>query len=108
MIGKKSIDNNLFYVFKDVCDILNIKPKDRTRYGRMAKKFAKKISKLDENGKELLITYINTLGVYVILSEMNFINKIKSIFKLRKDINIKQLFKIVFCSKYRDKFYNLK
>lgn len=105
MINSKLINGTMFYSFKELCDFVYVEPKDRTRYGRKAKRFSNKVDSKDKNGKDIQLTYVNIYGIYIILSELSLIKKIKYIFKLRSTVSSKELFKLVFSEKYREKLY---
>lgn len=107
MINSKLINETMFYSFKELCDFAYIEPRDRTRYGRKAKRFSNKVDCEDKNGKDIQLTYVNIYGIYIILSELSLFNKLKCIFKLRSLVSSKELFKLTFSEKYRERLYTI-
>ena len=62
------------YSFKDICDFMNIEPKERTRIGRKVKPYAEKI-KLYEGDKEKTFTYVTKTGVLYMIRCLTGIKK---------------------------------
>ena len=62
------------YSFKDICDFMNIEPKERTRIGRKVKPYAEKI-KLYEDDKEKTFTYVTKTGVLYMIRCLTGIKK---------------------------------
>lgn len=83
----------IMYSFKDLCNLMNVIPKERTRLGRKAKCFAKKhdTNLGKEDLKEDFNTFINKNGILLILDNLSFIKKYYyyiSIYKLISKRNI--------------------
>ena len=64
------------YSFKDMCDFMNIEPKERTRIGRKVKPYSNKIT-INIGGKDQLFTYVNKQGILLMIhcltSKMKYI-----------------------------------
>ena len=81
VLGKnvQSIYENgvIYYSFKDLCNLIKIVPKERTRLGRKVKCFAKKYNTnlSIEDSKEDFNTFINKNGILLILDNLSFIEK---------------------------------
>ena len=64
------------YSFKDLCDLMEIEPKERTRIGRKVKPYAKKIT-INIDDKDKVFTYVDKSGILLMLRCLK--NKMKYI-----------------------------
>ena len=78
------------YSFKDLCDLMEIKPKERTRIGRKVKPYAKKI-KLYEGDKEKTFTYVTKTGVLYMIRCLTGIKKYLYYYLLYNKLNDRNL-----------------
>ena len=97
VIGKnhvwfKVVDKEILYSFKDLCDLFNVIPKERTRLGRKVKPYSTKIT-ITENGKDMTCSFVNKNGILLMLSCLSFIKRNIYFVKLYKIVTGKSLFK---------------
>ena len=78
------------YSFKDLCDFMNIEPKERTRIGRKVKPYAEKI-KLYEGDKEKTFTYVTKTGVLYMIRCLTGIKKYFYYYLLYNKLNGRNL-----------------
>ena len=78
------------YSFKDLCDLMEIEPKERTRIGRKVKPYAKKI-KLYEGDKEKTFTYVTKTGVLYMIRCLTGIKKYFYYYLLYNKLNDRNL-----------------
>ena len=78
------------YSFKDVCDFMNIEPKERTRIGRKVKPYAEKI-KLYEDDKEKTFTYVTKIGVLYMIRCLTGVKKYLYYYLLYNKLNGRNL-----------------
>ena len=78
------------YSFKDICDFMNIEPKERTRIGRKVKPYAEKI-KLYEDDKEKTFTYVTKTGVLYMIRCLTGIKKYLCYYLLYNKLNDRNL-----------------
>ena len=78
------------YSFKDLCDLMEIEPKERTRIGRKVKPYAKKI-KLYEGDKEKTFTYVTKTGVLYMIRCLTGIKKYLYYYLLYNKLNDRNL-----------------
>ena len=78
------------YSFKDLCDLMEIKPKERTRIGRKVKPYAEKI-KLYEGDKEKTFTYVTKTGVLYMIRCLTGIKKYFYYYLLYNKLNDRNL-----------------
>lgn len=76
-ISSKVINLETLYSFKDICDLMNVAPKERTTIGRKVKPFATKVNMNKDNEKVELNTFVNKNGL---LFMINYISSIKKYF----------------------------
>lgn len=79
-------NDELYYDFKSLCNVLDIDPANRTRLGRLVKSSSIRIIKYSSTGKELTYAYTSKEGILIMLNELKGINKILKAFKLRKEL----------------------
>ena len=78
------------YSFKDLCDLMEIEPKERTRIGRKVKPYAKKV-KLYEGDKEKTFTYVTKTGVLYMIRCLTGIKKYLYYYLLYNKLNDRNL-----------------
>lgn len=78
------------YSFKDICDFMNIEPKERTRIGRKVKPYAEKI-KLYEDDKEKTFTYVTKIGVLYMIRCLTGVKKYLYYYLLYNKLNDRNL-----------------
>ena len=78
------------YSFKDLCDLMEIEPKERTRIGRKVKPYAKKV-KLYEGDKEKTFTYVTKTGVLYMIRCLTGIKKYFYYYLLYNKLNDRNL-----------------
>ena len=78
------------YSFKDVCDFMNIEPKERTRIGRKVKPYAEKI-KMYEDDKEKTFTYVTKIGVLYMIRCLTGVKKYLYYYLLYNKLNDRNL-----------------
>lgn len=78
------------YSFKDLCDLMEIEPKERTRIGRKVKPYAEKI-KLYEDDKEKTFTYVTKTGVLYMIRCLAGIKKYFYYYLLYNKLNDRNL-----------------
>ena len=79
------------YSFKDICDFMNIEPKERTRIGRKVKPYAQKIT-INEDGKDKIFTYVNKTGVLYMVKCLTGIKKYFYYYLLYNKLNNRNFF----------------
>ena len=96
-------NNEKLYSFKDLCDFMNVEPKERTRIGRKVKPYATKITiNIDE--KDKIFTYVNKTGVLYMIKCIEGIKKYLYYYLLYNKLNnVNLLFNIIF-GKINDSF----
>lgn len=110
VIGKnkvlfKIVNGETLYSFKDLCDLFNVVPKERTRLGRKVKAYATKIT-IIENDKDMTYSFVNKNGILLLLSCLSFIKRNIYFIKLYKFITGKSLLKDLLMFKI-DKSFNI-
>ena len=78
------------YSFKDICDFMNIEPKERTRIGRKVKPYAEKIE-LNEDDKEKTFTYVTKTGVLYMIRCLTGVKKYLYYYLLYNKLNGRNL-----------------
>lgn len=78
------------YSFKDLCDFMNIEPKERTRIGRKVKPYAEKIT-INEDGKDKVFTYVTKIGVLYMIRCLTGIKKYFYYYLLYNKLNDRNL-----------------
>ena len=79
------------YSFKDLCDFMNIEPRERTRIGRKVKPYAQKIT-INEDGKDKIFTYVNKTGVLYMVKCLTGIKKYFYYYLLYNKLNNRNFF----------------
>ena len=93
MITNVIENEKMYYDFKSLCNVLDIKPANRTRLGRLVKSSSIRIIEVNQTGKELSYAYTSNEGISIMLNEFKGLTKILKAFKLRKALYDKCLFK---------------
>lgn len=101
----KIVNGETIYSFKDLCDLFNVIPKERTRLGRKVKSYSTKIT-ITENGKDMTYSFVNKNGILLMLSCISFIKRNIYFIKLYKFITGKSLLKDLLKFKI-DKSFNI-
>ena len=78
------------YSFKDLCDLMEIEPKERTRIGRKVKPYAEKIN-IYEGDKEKTFTYVTKIGVLYMIRCLTGIKKYFYYYLLYNKLNDRNL-----------------
>lgn len=74
-IKKEIINSATYYSFKDLCNIIGIEPKERTRLGRKLTPYSFKITK-----DKLTMNYITESGIKFLINEYGLLKVVKGIF----------------------------
>jgi len=104
MIGLKVIDSEILYSFKDVCDLMNVMPKERTTIGRKVKPFAQKINTNKDNEKIELNTFVNKNGLLFMINYISSLKKYFYYYKFYKIITGNNLLKDVLTNNINNLF----
>ena len=107
-INIKSIESNNLYSFKDVCDLMNVEPKERTTIGRKVKPFATKINTNKDNEKIELNTFVNTNGLLFMINYISSFKKYFYYYKFYKMITGNNLLKDLLTNNINNIFNILK